>query len=166
VAAVKLANRSSMSSNEAFSFVTEVNERRSSAKQVDFIKEREADLLDRIGKTGGAVLNRKPMGPKARLNIAMGSILNLPEDIENSPLPAPAARMCALNGRCGGGHLRCWSGRCAPWFPVLLRSDGRPVDTDDMDECCGHNCLVIRVMTGVVVVSQRSVVSRERRIGR
>lgn len=71
-----------MSSNEAFSFVTEVNERRSSEKQVNFIKEREADLLERIGASGGGVRNRKPMGPKARLNIAMGSILNLPEDLQ------------------------------------------------------------------------------------
>lgn len=82
VAAVELAHRSAMSSGEAFTFVTEVNELRSSAKQVAFIKEREADLTDRISSTGGGVLNRKPMGPKARLNIAMGSILNLPEDLQ------------------------------------------------------------------------------------
>lgn len=82
IAAVELANRVSMSSNEAFGFVTEINERRSSAKQVAFIKEREADLSDRIGATGGGVLNRKPMGPKARLNMAMGNILNLPDDLD------------------------------------------------------------------------------------
>lgn len=81
IAAVGLANRSSMSSTEAFTFVTEVNELRSSAKQVAFITEREQDLMDRIGATGGGVLNRKPMGPKRRLNNAMGTILNLPVDL-------------------------------------------------------------------------------------
>lgn len=82
VAAVELAHRSNMTSSEAFTFVTEVNELRSSAKQVAFIKERERAMTEQIGATGGGVLNRKPQGPKARLSIAMGSILNLPDDLD------------------------------------------------------------------------------------
>lgn len=82
IAAVELAHRSNMTSSEAFTFVTEINELRSSAKQVALVREREAALTDKIGASGGGVLNRKPQGPKARLSIAMGSILNLPDDLE------------------------------------------------------------------------------------
>lgn len=40
VAAVELANRANMSSTEAWDFVTEINERRSSAKQIGYVQER------------------------------------------------------------------------------------------------------------------------------
>lgn len=82
VAAVELAYRSNMTSGEAFTFVTDINELRSSAKQVQFIQQREQDMTDRIAGSGGGVLNRRPQGPKARLSIAMGSILNLPDDLD------------------------------------------------------------------------------------
>ena len=78
VAAVELAHRASMSSTEAFAFVTEVNELRSSAKQVAFIKDRAADLSDRIGSTGGGVLNRKRQGPRTLLRLAAGRPLGHP----------------------------------------------------------------------------------------
>ena len=46
VAAVDLAHRSGMTSTEAFTFVTEINELRSSQKQVEFIQERARDMTE------------------------------------------------------------------------------------------------------------------------
>lgn len=82
VAAVDLAHRSAMTSMAAYELVTEINEMRSSAKQVAFIKQREQDLYEQIGASGGGVLTRRTQGPKARLNMAMGMVDNLPDDMD------------------------------------------------------------------------------------
>jgi hypothetical protein len=94
-AAVDLAHRASMSSTEAWDFVTEINELKSSAKQVAYVHERAGDLMERIGSTGGGVLNRKPVGPKARLNMAASTIPSLPENPAGTPrVQAHVNRTC------------------------------------------------------------------------
>lgn len=84
VAAVNLAIDAAMTSSEVFTFVTGVNEHRSSDKQVAFVEQQRVDVYaERIGSTGGGLFKRKGIvGPKARIGLALSNIENLPTDLE------------------------------------------------------------------------------------
>lgn len=79
-AAVDLAVRARLSSDEVFELVTAVNEIRSSAKQVEYIDAQAELYRERIQATAGGVLgSRRPHGPKARMQLALGTINNMPD---------------------------------------------------------------------------------------
>lgn len=81
VEAVDLAVKADLSSTEVNEVVKECNGFRSSSTQVKNIKEWKEYYSDRIQGSGGGTFTRAPRGPKARVGMALGAILALPEDI-------------------------------------------------------------------------------------
>jgi hypothetical protein len=84
VAAVHLTVDAALVSGEVFNLVTEINELRSSTKQVEYVKALRDNLYkDRIQGSGGGTFTRKGMGPKQRLNLAISNMNGVDwEDIE------------------------------------------------------------------------------------
>lgn len=81
VALVELAAAASLSMDTVFTMVTEINEHRSAAKQVAYVAAQREVHIDEIAASGGGVRGaRRSQGPKARISIAMGSLMNLPTD--------------------------------------------------------------------------------------
>lgn len=80
VALTDLVAKASLGVDMVFQMVTEINEHRSSAKQVAYVEAQREVYSEEISASGGGVLVRKPMGPKARISMSMTTIMNLPED--------------------------------------------------------------------------------------
>lgn len=79
VALTNLVAQAGLGVDETFRLVTEINELRSSAKQVEWVKQQRDVYAEDIAASGGGVLTRQARGPKSRLAMAMGIINNLPE---------------------------------------------------------------------------------------
>ena len=83
VAAVNLVVDAALVSGEVFTLVTDINELRSSSKQVEYVSMLRRDLYaDRINKTGGGTFTRRTLGPKSRVGLALSNLDGLPEDLE------------------------------------------------------------------------------------
>ncbi len=82
IEAVKLVVDAHLGANEVFPLVTDINERRSSSKQVEYIQGLRKDVYaERIGQTGGGTFTKsRTMGPKARVGLALSNLEGLPED--------------------------------------------------------------------------------------
>lgn len=82
-AAAKLAYRAQMGSDEVGELVNEVNESRRGARQEAIVAHHADVLAERIQANAGGIFKtggRRTMTPRTRLNIALGSLLSLPED--------------------------------------------------------------------------------------
>lgn len=83
VAMVDLVVRAKIGSNDVFKLVTEINELRSSDKQVAYVRDLEEQYASSIQGTGGGVLNgKRVMGPRAKVGSSLTNILSLPDDLE------------------------------------------------------------------------------------
>ena len=84
-AAVDLAFRAGFGTDEAFRVTTELNELRSSDKQVARVRDFEEEYADQIRSSAGGMLVKGPRpgpGPRARVGVAVSNLLNLPDDLE------------------------------------------------------------------------------------
>lgn len=82
VLAVGLCLKAHLSSAETNELVNDVNESRSASKQVDVVHRWTEEMSERIGGSGGGAFTRPPRGPKARVNQALGTVLNLDENLD------------------------------------------------------------------------------------
>lgn len=82
VALTELVAAASLKSDVVYELVTNINEIRSSAKQVQFVELQKDVYLDDIQASGGGVITRRRFGAKQRIGMALGQVLNLPDDIE------------------------------------------------------------------------------------
>ena len=81
VALTDLVYKAALNSDAVFELVTEINELRSSDKQVAWVEQRKKDMLGEISASGGGVFTRAAKGPRQKVNLALTNILNLDEDI-------------------------------------------------------------------------------------
>lgn len=83
--AVHLSYAAGLDANEIFDLAALLNTSKSATKQRALIKSETQRYSDRIQTSGGGVLaaknNRSGMNPKARLGIALGQVLALPDDL-------------------------------------------------------------------------------------
>lgn len=77
-----LAHRAALGVDEVFKVVTEINELKSSAKQVAYVENLRDVYADQMAASGGGVITRRAQGPRARIAMAIGNILNLPDSTE------------------------------------------------------------------------------------
>jgi hypothetical protein len=81
VAAVNLAARTKLDSTVWFQLVTEINDLRSSEKQVLKVQELEERYLSDVQESAGGILNgKRALGPRARVSMMLGQLMNLPDD--------------------------------------------------------------------------------------
>jgi hypothetical protein len=75
-----------LSSSEVADVVTQINAHRSATKQLAYVEGLREAYADRLGKSGGGVLGssklRGAQTPKARAAMGVGTILNLPDDLD------------------------------------------------------------------------------------
>jgi hypothetical protein len=81
VALTNLVAQAGLGVDDVFRLVTEINELRSSAKQVAWVQQQRDVYVDEIAASGGGVLTRQAKGPKSRLSMVVGIVNNLPEDV-------------------------------------------------------------------------------------
>lgn len=83
--AIHLAYAAGLGSEEIFELVALLNGSKSAVKQRSIVKNQYAVFSERIQDSGGGVLNqnkdRKGINPKARMAMALGQLMVLPEDI-------------------------------------------------------------------------------------
>ncbi len=82
VALTDLVDKAALSTEDVWRMVTEMNELKSSAKQVDYVATQREVYAEQISASGGGVFTRRARGPKASLAIAFGCLLNLPDDMD------------------------------------------------------------------------------------
>lgn len=85
VAATDLAVAAKLSVDQVFDLVTRVNEVKSSAKQEALVADIRADYLDQVQESGGGVLGtsqKRVMGPRTRVGLALTNVMALPDDLE------------------------------------------------------------------------------------
>lgn len=85
VDAIHLAYAASLDANEVFELAALLNTSKSATKQRALVKSETSRYSDRIQEAAGGVLNSKSnrngMNPKARVGIALGQVLALPDDL-------------------------------------------------------------------------------------
>lgn len=84
LAAIDLAERAKWNADDTFAAVTEINKRRDSDEQVQFIKEvLEPQYFDTISGSGGGVLGKRGgPTPKGRISMALSGIDAIPDNLE------------------------------------------------------------------------------------
>jgi ParB-like chromosome segregation protein Spo0J len=84
VAAVDLAVAAKLSVDQVFDLVTRLNSVKSSSKQVEMVGDIRVDYLGQVADTGGGVFGsqKKMMGPRTRVGLALSNVLALPDDLQ------------------------------------------------------------------------------------
>lgn len=83
-AAVELASKAALGVDEVFQLVTEMNELKSSTRQVKYVGDQYHVYDDRISTSGGGVFKGRGITPKGRVAGAMTTVLNLPDNLERT----------------------------------------------------------------------------------
>jgi|GEM_PF-3029042 len=124
VALTELVAAASLKSDVVYELVTNINEIRSSAKQVQFVELQKDVYLDDIQASGGGVITRRRFGAKQRIGMALGQVLNLPDEVSfvvtgDARLPDHSSSSYGTLGN-----------RCSSPLPVLPwpAVNGRPRD--------------------------------------
>lgn len=84
-AATKLAFAAKLDSNEVFDLVALLNTTKSGNRQKALVEQQRELHKDRIQKAAGGVLSsadRKALTPKQRMNMSLGQVLSLPDDVD------------------------------------------------------------------------------------
>jgi hypothetical protein len=119
-AAATLTRLANLSLTEVSEMVPQINDRgRSGVKQEALVKKLTELYRDRIqAKVGGAMSskNKRPKGPKSRMNSALGQIMALPDDLEvmAKDYAPPERQKAAERLREAGGRLLSLADTLAP----------------------------------------------------
>lgn len=84
-AATKLAFAAKLDSDEVFELVALLNSTKSGNRQKALVEQQRELHKGRIQKAAGGILSsadRKALGPKQRMNMSLGQVLSLPEDVD------------------------------------------------------------------------------------